>query len=180
MKISPVRARMIIWAIWRQSGRVGAAIDWAKVSATGRFLDGVKGTRCHQCKGWGEVPGYTYKQIEHKVVCQTCHGTGEVKLNKKDKKINPAFIKVTKHGIDDGEMLEIDRTMCKLRRDGKTLNFYLVLIYEYTRNGNQQIKADRVDVTLDYYKKHLKEAHRLMNTAINKYLISQPNRVISA
>ena len=159
---SEIRQHLKVWSKWRRTGRLGQGLYWPRVSITGRFLDGMKGDTCPSCKGHKKLPGHVYEIDEVWVECQRCNGTGRVKLNNKDSRINPAFIRESYRGNIDPIMLEIDRAMCDLKRDHKKVRIWYAIWSEYNYNGTQRQKAFKKQLTYKQYRISLEKGHEFI------------------
>lgn len=147
-----VRDAMKQWATWRR-GRTSAGLFWPKSTMLGRVLDGMKTVRC-KCRGSNQD-------------CELCYGTGKVKLNKEDGKINPAFLPSHHGQPDDIQSQTIDRLMCELAMHAKTKKLFRVLWAEYVRGlGTQEVKAQRLRLEHGHYRKLLHLGHEAIEIGL--------------
>lgn len=99
----------------------------------------------------GEVNGAT---------CLTCRGSGRhIRVTAK---INPAFIPGRLATYHDADSVRIEQVMYELSKKPRTQSYFFVLLQEYTRTGTRRIKAERMNITDDYYRKLLQRAHERM------------------
>lgn len=143
-----IRDLMVQWQNWRDERRKEtlAQLGYGETFLK-KCLDDMPGTVCPLCRG---------KNHE----CHICDGSGRIDLDPEVGLMNPAFIRATSMSKEDDTSTKIDRIMCELRRNQKTLGYYLILLQEYTRIGTQQIKAGRINISWGAYKTKLSRAHR--------------------
>lgn len=161
-----IRDLMVVWEKWR---RDKPRLGYGKTILQ-KCLEGMPGTNCPTCQGRGKTNAYP--------TCPTCSGAGRVKLDPSATKgkVNPAFIPST-HRLPDDEISEkIDHALCDLRADDRTKKFYYVLMQEYTRIGTQQIKAERINISLAHYKRLLIDGH----SRIQSFLDNEPKHAKNA
>lgn len=141
-------------------GRKGTFIACPTCGGSGRVkLDTtdhqVRTRRCPHCHvpperdSRGEINGRT---------CIHCRGTG-VRVTETDK-VNPAFITSTYVEPDHPTYERIDRLVCEFRRRPELEGYWYVVNAEYCdhRGGTQAIKAQRMLITPDSYRKRLQRA----------------------
>lgn len=175
-----VREWMERWARWRhfRHGGYGKTL-------TEKFVEGMPGTRCPACAGSGKrgrldcptCEGAGKVRLEegtHRMritdcphcergehagrTCLHCRGSGKRVVI--EHKVNPAHIRSTYLAPDDPLSQRIDRLVCELRRREELLGYYFVVWAEYcdSRGGTQAIKAQRIFITPDCYRKRLERA----------------------
>lgn len=152
-----IRELMVRWEIWRDSRRreMLAELGYGP-TMIGKCLSDMPSTVCTLCRGRDEN-------------CALCDGVGKIMMDPNGK-ICPAFIRSTHRSPDDETSERVDRIMCELRANPKTLGYYLILLQEYTRSGNQQIKADRIHLTFGNYRTKLHRAHRHIQEGLIAYI----------
>jgi hypothetical protein len=100
--------------------------------------------------------------------CWRCHGTRVVEIV--ELPINPAGIHGTRHvgakDIGDPVCTAIDDLVASWREADATIWWHRVITFEYTRNGTQPMKAERLHISLSFYEKRLREAHDCVDTMI--------------
>lgn len=149
-----IRNHMERWARWRIYRATGE-LGWPRKTLLGKILDGLPSTRCPVCQGRGKVPvpvGRFGRELPW-ILCPQCHGDGKVKADPHGEKANPAFIKGTYDPTfgDDPLCQKIDRIVCsKLTEYERS-----IVIGEYTSNGTQAHKAERLNISQSYYSKLL-------------------------
>lgn len=151
-----IRELMERWQVWRDERRKEtlAQLGYGETFLK-KCLDDMPGTICPACRGKNQE-------------CPLCDGSGRIDLDPEVGLVNPAFIRATSRSVEDDTSLKIDRIMCELRRNPKTLGYYLILLQEYTRIGTQQIKADRIHISWGAYKTKLSRAHRAVEERLWK------------
>ena len=115
----------------------------------------VSNTACRACMRDGQSTG----QVDGRT-CLPCLGSG--RIIRVVAKINPAFIPSTWRLKTDSASERIEAIMLMLRRRPRTQSYYLILLQEYTRLGTPEIKAERMKITHEYYRKLLQRAHERM------------------
>lgn len=105
----------------------------------------------------GEKKGRSMGEVNGRT-CIPCRGTG--KLTHETDKVNPAFITSTYVEPDHPTYQRIDRLVCEFRRRPELLGYWFVIDAEYCdhRGGTQAIKAERLWITPDNYRKRLQRA----------------------
>lgn len=119
----------------------------------------VRRRRCPDCMVKGISQGETNGRT-----CIRCRGSGW-RVEEFDKS-NPAFISSTYLEPDKPALQRIDRLVCELRRRSEhgvrhtLLSYWLVIDAEYCdhRGGTQEIKANRMGISYESYKKRLQRA----------------------
>lgn len=141
-------------------GKIGAAVQSiicptcggkGKVTLTARDII-IRIKNCPDCNTGkptdrpGEVNGKT---------CIRCRGAGKIRTIRA--KANPAFIPSTRPRSEYGDdplSQKIDFLICtKLTEDQRT-----ILVWEYTRNGTQAEKSEKLKITWDSYRKRVERA----------------------
>jgi hypothetical protein len=102
-------------------------------------------------KSTGEVNGIT---------CLRCKGSGRVV--RIFAKINPAFIPTTWNLRIDDDSARIEVAMHELSERPRMQSYYFILLQEYTRLGTPEVKAERMHISHEYYRKLLQRAHDRM------------------
>jgi hypothetical protein len=112
--------------------------------------------KCPLCKK-GEILGRS---------CFRCRGSGEITVVRD--KANPAFINSTYREPDHPIYQRIDRLVCELRRRHALLGYWFVIREEYLRqnSGLQQMRAERLGITHESYRKRLQRAHEWIDAAL--------------
>ncbi len=105
----------------------------------------------------GEVNGRT---------CIQCGGSGV--LVRETDKVNPAFITSTYCEPDHPTYQRIDRLVCELKRRDVLLGYFFVVDAEYCdrRGGTQTIKAERLGIGFDSYRKRLQRALEWIDASV--------------
>ena len=155
-----IRDLMDGWARWRV-GKISAGLGWPHKTMTGRLLDGMPSTKCTTCNGRGYVTERDIHSIRGRIDCPVCAGEGKVKADPRGLKVNPALIRSTApyySPMDNPLFVRIDGAVSAFRLDDKRRSLFFVVWYEYTRNGTQQTKADRLHISQGYYSKLLDQA----------------------
>lgn len=129
-------------------------------SGTGRIkakpkMERISNVACKKCRKDGKSTG----QIDGRT-CLACKGSGRIFRMKVE--INPAFIHSPYVQKTDGVSERIELIMYRLGRQPRTQGYYHVLAQEYTRLGTPEVKAERMHMTHDYYRKVLQRAHERM------------------
>lgn len=77
-----------------------------------------------------------------------------------DQRVNPAFISSTWREPDDRISQRIDRLVAELKRCDDRLGYYFVIWSEFRdpRGGTQGIRAGRMHLSCEQYKKRLQRA----------------------
>ncbi len=175
-----VRGQCERWARWRSGFGYGASS-----AMLGRLLDAMPSTlcpRCHGhnpscmlCDGNGRIAGsLTPASLSRRRVCHACKGIGEVGERTchrcrgsgwrtlVEMAVNPAGISSTRSvgGRDTtpAAIRAIEDQVLAWQR-GSERSFALVLIWEYTRNGTQAMKAGRLRISQQTFSRKLAEAH---------------------
>lgn len=161
-----IQESMQRWADWRDEQRkeILAQLGYGE-TMIGKCLDDMPTTVCNLCRGKDDD-------------CQRCNGTGKIIMSPTGT-ICPAFIPSTHRASDDETSQKIDRIMCELRRNGKTLGYYLVLLQEYTRIGRREDKAGRMHLTTSAYKMRLSRAHEKIRDGLRMIAKSPVFQAIS-
>jgi hypothetical protein len=168
------------WAKWRKA-RISAGLYWPSRTALGRAMDGLPGTNCPTCVGRGRLKGSLIRAHAIYIICPTCGGSGRVKADITGHKVNPAFIRSTFMEPSDSQSERIDSLVCQLRRGDKTEKYYFVIWAEYVKGiGRQEDKAEKMNISHDYYRKLLERAHRLIEIGMDDVTISSINVVTKA
>jgi len=119
--------------------------------------------RVKNCPDCNYGPKCTPGEINGKT-CIRCRGVGKVRTVRA--KANPAFIPSTRprseYG-DDPMSQRIDWLICT----ELTENQQVILIWEYTRNGTQAEKADKLEITWDSYRKRVERAMTALEGAMD-------------
>jgi hypothetical protein len=121
----------------------------------------VRTRNCPNCTGRkdstpGEIKGRT---------CIRCRGAAKV-VDIQDK-ANPAFIHSTYREPDNPTLQRLDRLCCELRQRDTLLGYWFVINQEYFdhRGGTQEIKAGRLGIGYDNYRKRLQRALEWIDAA---------------
>lgn len=178
-----IRDYMERWARWRLGG--GRMAPGKTILQ--RMLDGMPSTICPQCKGAGHTarfpicpscggggrvklkpappsvrtvpcPGKCERGEIDGRTCHRCGGVGTVAMA--ELKVNPAFIPSTYIAPSDPLSEKIDRLVCELRQRDELLGHWFVVYAEYIdqRKGTQEMRAQRMRLGYDAYKKRLQRA----------------------
>lgn len=138
------------WARYRQ-GRIDGGTGWPKKTILGKLRDGLPTNLCPICIG-KEKPVHN---------CPVCGGDGRVKLDVRDSKANPAFIRGNGNRQsydDDPQSQRVDWLVCtELTEDQRE-----VLISAYCRNGTFQLKARRLGLSPIEFSSKLSESHEII------------------
>jgi hypothetical protein len=136
-----------IWEVWRDPRRketleqLGYGETFLK-----KCLDDMPGTYCPACRGKNQE-------------CPLCDGSGRIDLDPETGLMNPAFIRATNKAMADDISARIDRLVCQMRSRDKTKGYYFVIMQEYTRDGDERIKAERMLLKVPAYRTKLCRAH---------------------
>jgi hypothetical protein len=132
------------WARYRH-GREGGT-GWPKQVMLGKLMDGMPGTGCPRCSGRGKVtidaPGIARMRVD----CPVCDGAGRVRLDPSAVKVNPALIPQTgSRGQynDDPLSQKVDWLICTVIEEDERI----VVMAEFTENGNRNRKIARIRIT---------------------------------
>lgn len=144
------------WARYRH-GKVDGNIGWPKQVMLGKLRDGMPGTGCPRCGATGKVtieaPGIAKLRTD----CPVCEGAGKVKLDPSSTKVNPALIAPTafRGGLSDDPLSQrVDWLICtSLREDQR-----VVVMSEFTENGNRNRKIARIKITHSTFNELLESA----------------------
>lgn len=144
------------WARYRQ-GKIDGGTGWPKKTILGKLRDGLPTNLCPICIG-KEKPAHN---------CPVCGGDGRVKLDVRDNKANPAFIRgngpVYSHD-DDPQSQKVDWIICtELSQDQRE-----VVILTYTHSDTQLQKARKLGVSQQHFSKELADAHILIQEALER------------
>ena len=149
------------WARYRLDPSYNSG--WPRQGTLGKLLDGLPGTDCPRCKDavTGASVGYIYIDAEgiamQKVSCPVCEGARKVKLDYSPTKANPALLhgNGSRYGWNDDPVSQkVDYIICTVLSEDQRL----VVIYEFTKNGNQTDKIRRLRITHSTYNNLLDEA----------------------
>lgn len=142
------------WARYRQ-GRIDGGIGWPKKTILGKLRDGLPTNLCPICIG-KEKPVHN---------CPVCGGDGRVKLDVRDSKANPAFIRGNGNRQsydDDPQSQRVDWLVCteltEYQRD--------VVISAFCSNGTQLLKARKMGVSPGYYSALLGESMQIIDSLL--------------
>lgn len=127
------------WARYRQ-GRIDGGTGWPKKTILGKLRDGLPTNLCPICIG-KEKPAHN---------CPVCGGDGRVKLDVKDSKANPAFIRGNgsrQSYDDDPQSQRVDWLVCT----ELTENQREVLISAFCRSGTQTTKARELRISQQHF-----------------------------
>ena len=120
------------WSRWRDGDKIAVRHRLGYgLSVLARMLDGMPTTICPSCKGAkrSALPIQYKDKVRIEVVdCPRCAATGRVSAKGTPSAVNPAFILGRPCRLDDTELLEVDRAVCRIPRKLKK-----VIMYEYVR-----------------------------------------------
>lgn len=123
------------WAKYRQ-GRIDGALGWPKKTILGKLRDDMPTNLCPVCIG-------REKPIQN---CPVCGGDGRIKLEARNDKASPAFIRGNGNRQsydDDPQSQRVDWLVCtELTEDQRE-----VLISAFCRNGTQTQKAREIGIS---------------------------------
>lgn len=134
------------WARYRQ-GRIDGGIGWPKKAILGKLRDGLPTNLCPVCIG-------REKPIHN---CPVCGGDGRIKLEVRDDKANPAFIRGNGNRQsydDDPQSQRVDWLICTVLDEDERV----ILIKEFCDTGNRNTKISRLHITHSYYNEVLDSA----------------------
>lgn len=149
------------WARYRLDPNHNRA--WPRQVTLGKLLDGLPGTDCPRCKDavTGASVGFIHIDAKgfarQKVTCPVCEGARKVKLDYSPTKANPALLhgNGSRYGWNDDPVSQkVDYIICTVLDEDQRL----VVIYEFTKNGNQNDKIRRLRITHSKYNHLLDEA----------------------
>lgn len=123
------------WARYRQ-GKIDGGIGWPKKTILGKLRDGLPTNLCPICIG-KEKPVHN---------CPVCGGDGRVKLDVRDSKSNPAFIRGNGNRQsydDDPQSQRVDWLVCTELTEYQRE----VIISAFCRNGTQTQKARNIGIS---------------------------------
>jgi hypothetical protein len=139
------------WARYRH-GREDGGTGWPKQVMLGKLLDGMPGTDCPRCKDalTGASVGFIHIDAEglakQKVTCPVCSGARQVKIDYSPSKANPMLISGNgnRYGWNDDPLSQrIDWLVCMVIDDDERI----VVMAEFTQNGNRNRKIARIRIT---------------------------------
>jgi hypothetical protein len=144
------------WSRWRIGDRIAVRRQLGYgVSVLAKVLDGMPTTTCPECRGAKKraLPVMAGDRLRiESVDCPACSGLGWIPGRGTPTQINPAFILGRPCRLDDSELLEVDRAVCKLTKKLKK-----VVMAEYVRYPImlQRDRAKRVGYSEGHYRKLL-------------------------
>ena len=185
-----IREKMERWARYRQFRHGGYGKTMLQ-----RVMDGMPGTICPTCAGRRHLAGYPAcptcsgtgrvklkpeAERHNRIRCKPCGGKGEIEGRtcmhcrgqgykwKSTVKVNPAYISSTYREPDDAQSERIDRLVCELRRRHALLGYWYVIDAEYLdrRQGTQEMKALRLGIQAENYRKRLQRALEWIDLAL--------------
>lgn len=185
-----IRELMERWSRWRHYRHGGHG-----KTMTGKLLEGMPGTNCPSCAGRGKLAAYPVcptcaglgrvkldarDKADRRIDCEPCQARGETDGRtclhchgrgyrvESYVKVNPAFIPMTYHDPDDPVSQRIDRLVCELRQRDELLGYFFVIWAEYcdARGGTQAMKARRLGLSEDAFKKRLQRAVEWIGEAL--------------
>lgn len=185
-----IREKMERWARYRhfRHGGIGK-------TTLQRMMDGMPGTICPTCGGRKTHPDYPTcptcsgrgrvklkpeAERQQRIACKHCQRKGEIDGRtclhcrgqgyrwKVTVKVNPAYIGSTYREPEDAQSERIDRLVCELRRRHALLGYWLVIDAEYCdrRPGTQEMKALRLGIQADNYRKRLQRGLEWIDHAL--------------
>lgn len=153
-----VKEVMEKWARWRYY-KAWHELGYGEC-VSGKLLDGIKRIQCPA----GCHKGSTLITLNNQkfwLPCSQCFGSGYISAKSTAAKINPKLIRGTGGRYPDEQSARIDRLVCALVRTGKK-----VILQEYTWNGTPEIKARRIRITHENYRKVLQRSHESIEAGL--------------
>jgi hypothetical protein len=153
-----IKEAMERWARWRYY-KAWHELGYGEC-VSGRLLAGIKRIPCTA----GCTKGETLIKLNGQsfcLPCTQCMGTGYISAKSTATKINPRLIPGTGGRYPDEQSLRIDRLVCRLTRTGKR-----VILQEHCWNGTQEIKAVRLRISHENYRKILQRGHEFIEAGL--------------
>jgi hypothetical protein len=151
------------WARWRYY-QAWHELGYGEC-VSGKLLDGIKRI---QCPGLGctkgSVPVVVNKQ-KFWLPCTQCMGSGYISAKSTATKINPKLIRGTGGRYPDEQSLRVDRLVCRLHKEVHK-KARRVVLQEYDWTGTQEIKAGRLRITHENYRKILQRSHEFIEVGL--------------
>lgn len=154
------------WAKWRCGYRNGWGTGWPHRTILGQLRDHMPSAKCTVCNGTGKARLDAVGGMGQAFIpCPNCEG-GRIKET--DPRANPAFIRGQGPRYEPSFPIyeTIDKTVAQWGTQDKKIKYYFVIIYEYTRPGDQQIKAEKLHISRTAYQTHLMRAHIQIQTIL--------------